>query len=301
MRKGIIVAAALALSLSTMCTSSRASRAGGLDAYVPKTEVAGWARDGDPEHYEGEELYAYINGGAEIYHEYGFRRVVLQDYRDGQGRSVSLEIFEMDTPAAAYGMFTFKRSGQGKPVALGAEAELESYYVNFWKGPFLVTLTGFDEQPGTVEGLLALGAAVERRLPGTGDRPRLAGALPPEELRPGSVRSIRGWLGLNSLYPFPSARGLDFDEGIGGAYDSGARLIVLDHGQEGRAEGSWRESVASLAASERHISLETSDPSVAGFRDTKGRYLFLAASGTKQLVVFGPEPAACLELLGRAR
>ncbi len=301
MIKALFAAAAMAVCLSMMCTSPRPPQAGGLDVYLPGDEAGGWAKDGAAETYEGEALYDYINGGAEIYHEYGFRRVVLQDYKDGRGRSVSLEIFEMMTPAAAYGKFTFKRSGKGRPVALGSEAELESYYLNFWKGPFLVTLTGFDEDRETAEGLLVLGAAVDGRIRTTGRRPLLVDALPPEGLRLGSVKFIRGWLGLNSLYPFPSARGLHFGEGIGGAYDNGATLIILDHGPGGGAEGSWTESAASLAASARFEFIETADPSVAGFRDAKGRCVFLTASGTRQLVSIGPEPAACLELIGRAR
>jgi hypothetical protein len=301
MRKAVVMVAAMSVVLLTVCTSPRASRAGGLDAYLPAGEAAGWDKDGDAETYEGEALYDYINGGAEIYHEYGFRRVALQDYKDARGRSVSLEIFEMEDPAAAYGMFTFKRSGKGRAAALGSEADLESYYLNFWKGPFLVTLTGFDEERETVEGLLVLGAAVDGRLQGTGDKPRLFNALPQEGLKRGSAKFVRGWLGLNALYPFPTARGLHFDEGIGGAYDDGANLIVLDHGPAGGAEGSWTELAASLAASERFVRMETADPSIAGFRDTKGRSVFLAASGTRMLIAFGPEPTACLALIGRAR
>ena len=116
----------------------------------------GWSRDGAPQEFVGEDLYTYIDGGAEIYQEYGFRRMVVQDYRSPAGKSVSLEIFEMETPAAAYGMFTFKRSGQGRIVPLGSGTELEDYYLNFWKGRFLVTLTGFDATTPTIDGLLAV-------------------------------------------------------------------------------------------------------------------------------------------------
>ncbi|MFO7733128.1 MAG: DUF6599 family protein [Candidatus Aminicenantes bacterium] len=294
---------ALAGCLVMSCAPDRAApREGPLLDLLPGDEVGGWAKDGGPEEYEGEALYTYINGGAEIYHEYGFRRVILQDYKSGQGKPVSLEIFEMETPAAAYGMFTFKRSGKGETVPVGAGAELESYYLNFWKGRFLATLTGFDEEPATVEGLMALGKAVDARVRGTGDRPGLAGALPEQGLRPGSVKYVRGLLGLNSIYPFPSARGLLFDQGAAGVYGSGgATLLILDYGSVDKAEGSRAQLAEALSGSGGFTPVDAENAAVLCFRDAKARVVCLAGSGTRMLIAFGPEAFSGLELIGRVR
>ena len=55
------------------------------DLYLPADNAAaGWAKDGAPQEFEGEDLYTYIDGGAEIYQEYGFRRVIVQDYEDAR-------------------------------------------------------------------------------------------------------------------------------------------------------------------------------------------------------------------------
>ena len=155
----------LALSAAVACTSSARVGPDTLAALVPEDgAVPGWSRDGDLQEYVGEDLYTYIDGGAEIYQEYGFRRVVLQDFKNAAGKSVSLEIFEMETPEAAYGIFTFKRSGEGNNVPLGLGAELEDYYLNFWKGRYLVTLTGFDETSETLAGLQAVGGKVDEKI-----------------------------------------------------------------------------------------------------------------------------------------
>jgi hypothetical protein len=272
-----------------------------LSAYLPAGEAAGWARDGAPEEYEGEALYAYINGGAEIYHEYGFRRVVLQDYESPAGGAVSLEIFEMGTPEAAYGMFSFKRSGKGRTVPIGNGSELESYYLNFWKGRYLITLTGFDEEAATVEGLLAIGKAADARIRDSGAEPGLVKVLPAQGLKPGSVKYIRGLLGLNSLYPFPTARGLLFDEGVGGAYERGETLIVLEYGPSGDAEAARDELSGFLSGSDTYAEEDIESSEVRAFRDAKGRSVCLAGSGARLLIAVGPDRAACLELIGRAR
>ena len=100
----------------------------------------------EPQYVEGEDLFLLINGGAEIYHEYGFKQAVVQSYADDQDRSLNLEIYEMLDPAAGYGIFTFKRGKGGRDLELGDEACLQDYYLNVWKGDFLITFVGFDTE-----------------------------------------------------------------------------------------------------------------------------------------------------------
>jgi len=258
---------------------------GPLRVFLPADNAAaGWTRDGVPQEFEGEDLYTYIDGGAEIYQEYGFRRVVVQDYEDPGGKSVSLEIFEMETQAAAFGMFTFKRSGGGKTLPLGAGAELEAYYMNIWKGRFLVTLTGFDEAAETIEGLKAIGRIVDSKLPEGREVPALVAALPAEGLRPGSVKYLKGLLGLNNIYAFHTARGLGFTDGVRGLYDSGEILIVLDYGSAEARHTAWIDLCAELDRSERFERPDNYLADAVVFRDAKGLYVAFAETGTRLAV-----------------
>lgn len=280
-------AAAALLALVLICAAAAAAvcREGPLRAYLPgEASVSGWARDGEPQEYEGENLYAYIDGGADIYQEYGFTRVVVQDYKSAAGKSASLEIFEMSAPASAFGMFSFKRSGSGKAARLGSGAELESYYLNFWKGRFLVTLTGFDDSRETVDGLLAIGAAVDAKLPGGGGEPPLVGALPADGLRPGSVKYLMGLVGLNNIYPFHAARGLAFKAAVRGLYDSGETLIVLDYGTAEARRAAWLELRSELERSGRFEQPTNYLADAVAFKDGKGQYLAFGESGVRLAV-----------------
>ena len=255
---------------------------GPLRAYLPDGNAAlGWAKDGEPQEYEGEELYAYIDGGAEIYQEYGFRRVIIQDYKDAKGKSVSLEIFEMGTPAAAFGMFSFKRSGSGKTVTLGTGAELEAYYLNFWKGRFLVTLTGFDEAPETIDGLMAVAGIVDSKVRDTGETPGLVDALPGKGLNPGSVKYLKGLLGLNNIYSFATARGLSFTEAVRGVYENGATLLILDYGTAEARARAWLDLKAFLSRSDRFKPVGIDGAGAFMIQDGKGQYLCFAESGPR--------------------
>lgn len=296
-RAGLFPALVLAIS-----TAAAAPQDGALGALLPADgAVPGWSRDGAPQAYEGEDLYAYINGGAEIYQEYGFRRVIVQDYGDAADRSVSLEIFEMASPAAAFGMFTFKRSGGGRPLGLGNGAELEAYYLNFWKGRFLVTLTGFDETAATLEGLAALAGAVDASLRDSAAPPALVAALPEDGLAPGSVKYVRGLIGLNNIYAFGTARGLAFAEAVRGLYGNGAGLVVLEYAAAGARVSAGRDLGAYLQGSDTFASESCDEEGVRVFRDGKGRRLALSGSGSRLLVGIGPDAGAVLDLVRRAR
>ena len=77
--------------------------------YLPKaTEMENWQPGNNPEIYVGDDLYVFINGGAEIYHEYGFNKVVYNEYKDKNENSINVEIYEMKSPESAFGIYSFK-------------------------------------------------------------------------------------------------------------------------------------------------------------------------------------------------
>ena len=58
--------------------------------------------------YEGKGLYGYIDGGAELYLEYGFRKLVVQEVV-AHAHRVTIEIYQMKSPQAAFGIFSISR------------------------------------------------------------------------------------------------------------------------------------------------------------------------------------------------
>lgn len=126
----------------------------------------GWRMDYEPEIYVGDTLFELINGGAEVYHRFGFVQALATQYSDADGRSLSLEVFEMGDVKGAHDIFADKAGGSGEPLDIGDEARSEDYYLNFRSGLFLVTITGFDSDETTTEGILNLARAVAGALGG---------------------------------------------------------------------------------------------------------------------------------------
>jgi hypothetical protein len=275
--------------------SAGASEQDALKALLAADGAApGWSKDGSAQQFEGEDLFTYIDGGAEIYREYGFRRVVTQDYKDAGGRAISLEIFEMVSPEAAFGMFTFKRSGQGKVLSLGSGGELEDYYLNFWKGPYLVTLTGFDAAPETLAGLQAVGAAVEAKIAFTAPPPALVGTLPAEGLDANGLKYFKGPLGLNNVYSFYTGKGLGFAAAVKAGYADGSSLIVLDYGTDTVRAKAWTDFRAGLEASGKFKPMAGRTGEEPIYRDPKGRFVAFRPSASRLLVGIGISAPAAL-------
>ncbi len=199
-----------------------------LMSFLPaRGEVPGWNPKGEALVYKGEDLFTYIDGGADIYNEYGFRQVVVRDYADASQKTVTLEVFEMLDPAAAFGMWTFKTSARGSEVALGQGGRLEDYYLNFWKGPVLVTVTGFDESAASLGGVRGIAGAVDRKLPGQGEKPALVSVFPREWTARGGLKYLRGPLALRNLSPVFARQAIRFEEGVAGRPADSVLAVVL--------------------------------------------------------------------------
>jgi hypothetical protein len=259
-----------------------------LSRFLPLDgEIGGWKTQRKMQHYAGEDLYEYIDGGAEIYHEYGFKQVVVQDYVNATEKSVSIEIFEMTTPESAYGMYTFKTNARDCRIPLGNDAELADYYLNFWKGTFLVTLTGFDETDETVEGLLAIarGVASKMETEERGEKPWIASLLPSENREAWGLKYFRGLLGLRSSHPFFNLKIIGFEEGIKGDYADGYSLFLIRF--EGESE--CRKSLGRLKEEYRKISgyEEYEDMGTFLAQDNRGRRFFVSTLGEYLLIGIG--------------
>ncbi|MGE5839045.1 MAG: DUF6599 family protein [Deltaproteobacteria bacterium] len=130
-----------------------------------ESDLKGWKLDGEPQTTEGMALFELINGGAEEYVKEGFRRAILATYINSEGRRFNVDIYEMLSPESARIIYRKKAGDRGTRVSVGDEAAMEDYYVNFRKGPYQATLSGYDTRKETLEWLLHLARLVAERIP----------------------------------------------------------------------------------------------------------------------------------------
>ncbi len=129
-----------------------------------ESDLKGWKLDGEPQTAEGIRLFELINGGAEEYVKEGFSRAVMATYRNNEGKRINLDIYEMLSQESAKRVYRKKAGDKGQKVSVGEEAAVEDHYLNFRKGAYQVTLSGYDTQRETLEWLLRIARLVAERI-----------------------------------------------------------------------------------------------------------------------------------------
>lgn len=170
----------------------------GPGTLLPKS-VADFALAADPRYFGPDNLYDLINGGAEIYRDYGLVQMVTADYRDPAREtiSVTLEIYDQGSFLGALGrMARFlaeridpKDAGKGLPAELEQQGIFSGMDIIFYKNKYLVHLTLLDESPSaTPESMEKAGMeilpkfvnAVGEKIPQSPDLPQELRAFPEE-------------------------------------------------------------------------------------------------------------------------
>lgn len=126
--------------------------------------LQGWAPAGRPQTADGQELFSLIDGGAELFLRFGFERALTQEYADGKGGVISLEIYRMQDQAGARDVYAQKTGQDAAPLGIGAAGVQGDYYLIFWQDRYLVTVTALDQEATTRHALLPLARLVEARL-----------------------------------------------------------------------------------------------------------------------------------------
>jgi hypothetical protein len=256
--------------------------------YLPKEdEVEGWKKYGSSAFYKGESLYEYINGGAEIYHEYGFEQVVVQDYINEAGKTVSIEIFLMKDSESAFGIYSFKTDTEGKKVPVGQDGQLADYYMNFWKGAILVTLTGFDETGETVRGLLDMAEKVDTKVEVIGQKPPMVSLLPQENLVLQSEKYFEGFLGLMNSYPFFSFKIKGFEAGVKGDYTDGYSLFLFRYLEAEDCLASYGRMKKNYEGTSGYLDYESEETGFFRLKDKRERQAYLSSYGKYLLLLLG--------------
>ncbi len=280
-------------------------------ALLSELVIPGWVPSSPPQKYERGGLYGYMDGGAEIFLQYGFREAVVLRFKPAGGaastresradlKELAVEIYLMETPADAFGIFSVGRAGDERvSERVGTENWVSESQAAFVKGARYVNITA----TGTTEAELeAVAAAAEAGLPGEPNRGPSALDLLPEkdQVRP-SRRYIRGELAANAEAPLFGADFWGFKDGRARAYSakygtSGSKLIVVDFGAE---RGDLASEVEALFR--EYLSDVARDGAVISARNAAGRYfLFRQAGRYATLILAEPDPATARARLDEA-
>jgi hypothetical protein len=219
--------------------------------------IPGWDISQEVETYNRDNLFNLVDGQAESFFAYGFEQVAVQRYQNSAGTLLNAEIWELATPADAYGLFSAGRTGT--PVAIGDEGDSDpGRRLAFWQNRTFVSLDA--AQPVPDETLQAFAQAIAGALPTGGERPVLVDRLPRSGLVDQSYIffheemsiQMEVWLGGENILGLSQET-----NGVVGRYKLGnnpARLMLIEYPASSQAAKGLKAlqggSISDLVASE---------------------------------------------------
>lgn len=220
----------------------------------------GWRIVEGPHELDPDTLYEYLDGGASLYHDCGFRQLLHVRYQHGDEflAAVTLDVYDMGSELGAFGIFSSGRSPESTSRAWGGGGYSLGNVAAFWKDRYFVHGEADDDRADLLAMLDRLMDLVSGAIEGRTSLPAALGPLPFEHRVPRSEM----WVARDLL-------GHDFlPEGGLATYEiegRSAQLFFSDIGNAASAEEAFSRLRAHQARWGEIVG-ETDSVGDAGFR-----------------------------------
>ncbi len=145
-----------------------------VETILPQACADGWVKEGPVSTYTRENLYKYIDGEAELYMPYGFRKAATVMYvKPGSKGGLVVNVFEMGSSLDAFGIYGNYRSPSLERVAVGTEGFADESELMFFKDRYFAQVSASGALTQERPLFLACAGSVAAAMPGKA-------AMPPE-------------------------------------------------------------------------------------------------------------------------
>ena len=175
---------------------------------IPK-KIGTWEVSRADTVYNRETLYEYMNGGAEVYLAFHFSEVFSRMYGNPGGIQITMDIYDMGSPAEAFGIFSCDRADPD--AGIGQESEYGFGLLRYWQGRYFVTITAGSDDAETEKTVLDLGRAVLPHLGAAAGKSSLVESLPTQNLIPHRTSYFHSNVSLNNRFFIASENILHLD------------------------------------------------------------------------------------------
>lgn len=189
-------------------------------------EIKGWVKSGNSRIFEGERLYEYIDGAAETYHNYGFRQVITQDYKNGNNQIV-VDIYEMKDIKNTFGIYSIERDPKYNFINIGNQGYIEGTTLYFWKSNYYIKIMSYSKSRLNQD-LQLFGKIIDKKIPNKSEKLSLLSYFPKANLVKNSEKYFsKDLLGYSFFY-----------DGFLAQYKIGGKnyqMFILDAGNMNKA------------------------------------------------------------------
>ncbi len=252
------------------------------------SDVLGWKKAGPPDMYQPANLYEYIDGAAELYLNFGFEELAVQNYENAKKQEITVEVYRHRDATHAFGIYSQEKPPRGPFQPVGAQGYGDALSFNFTGGPYYVKLSFLSQSPDSAAALKSVAAAVAARIPPPAVLPALLKAFP----KAGRVAESEKFTAANFLGQSFLHSAFTADYSIGGQ----TRQMFLLEGRDAADARAMVDQWAALAKA------KVPSGGVLAFRDPFNGPVRLRLQGRFVwgcLGDWGKSAAACLDETGK--
>jgi hypothetical protein len=195
--------------------------------------------------YEGEALFDYINGGAELYLSYGLKGMTGCKYDAPELPTLTVEVYEMTAPKNAFGVFTQSRDKEEADYGQGSQSFDD--FIMFWKDRYFVIVRTDRGLPESTAAIRHLAALTDKAISGRGEVPSIVSELPAEGLSPAGYLYFHHYIWLNAYHFIADYNLINIDEHTDallakyGSGDDRCYLLLVNYPSEEAAATAGRQ------------------------------------------------------------
>ena len=191
-------------------------------------DIAGWQKKGAAEIYAPENLYEYIDGAAENFLSYDFKKLAVQNYANDKGQALSVEIYFHGSLENAFGIYSSEKPLAGNYLEIGSQGYSEAGILNFFCAAYYVKISGFELGDKDQDVLTNLARTLAGRIDPRAALPEILQAFPGTGKIANSERFI-----LNNFLGHDFLRAAFVADYLAGGQKF--QLFIIDAGSEAEA------------------------------------------------------------------
>lgn len=150
--------------------------------------------------FNGESLWGYMNGGADIYLEYGFEKMRVEEFTN-EDETIQLEIFKMENPIAAFGIYSIKTFKCEQSNVITTIDCLNKYQFQLLHGEYYIQLINESGSAKAKQAMINIAKALQEKIEHTELKLPIEYMTDSLNLSIYDIKMIKGPLGIHSKTP----------------------------------------------------------------------------------------------------
>ncbi|MBN2710317.1 MAG: hypothetical protein JXR46_14840 [Calditrichaceae bacterium] len=245
------------------------------DCFPPDNLIGGWKKFGNSRVFNQSDLYGHINGGAELFLEFGFEKLAVRHYKNGDNE-IGVELYAMADNAAATGIYLMKCGRETPDSMLNVRHTVNKFQLILKQNRYFVLIMNYTGKNEYMPVMIQMAGYMSAQLPAD-EKVTEFDLLPVKGLINNSVRLMRGPYALQAVYTFGQGDILMLDgtiSAVSGIYiddnQNTYRMIIAEYPDQNAAKTAYENIKKGLDQY-----LEVIEWQEDGFKlkDSEGRFI----------------------------